>query len=231
MQRFSRSDISFHSIICHLSKAAETLLDIILPLKERSARTRERTLEDIELFPTDHFLLGQTITTLMNYKRGAVQDLVQSLKYDKSAHAAALVAELLADFLREEVSSQRTFTPREILLCPVPLHASREQERGYNQIALALEYLQKEFKDGTLARIEPHLLHRTRSTTPQTLLKRSDRLSNVAGAFALTREERLTDKHIYLIDDVTTTGATLVNAQNPLKKAGATVSLIALARA
>lgn len=232
MQRFSKSDaILRHSIIRHCFKAAELLLDAILPLKARAARTRDRTIEDIELFPTDHDLLSQRITTLMNYKKGAVQDLVQSLKYDKSAHAAKLVAELLADFLREEIWAQKNFTPREILIVPVPLHAEREKMRGYNQIVRALEYLPADLRDGTLARLSPALLKRTRMTPPQTRLKRSDRLSNVAGAFALTREEKLTDKHVYLIDDVTTTGATLANAANPLKRAGATVSLIALSRA
>lgn len=209
----------------------ETLVDAIVPLKERSARTKRRSIDDVELVPTDHELLGQKITTLTNYRKAAVQDLIQSLKYDKSPHAARLAASVLADFLREEISSQKSFSPREILLVPVPLHSARASERGYNQVALALSRLPEEFRDGTLARIEETALRRTRATSAQTTLKRQERLSNVAGAFAAGATMDFNDKHIYLIDDVTTTGATLVNAATPLRRAGATVSLIALARA
>lgn len=166
----------------------------------------------------------------MDYRKSAVHDLVQSLKYDKSAHAARLAAAVLADFLREEISSQRSFSARTIRIVPVPLHTSRTHERGYNQIALALQYLPSEFKDGSLSVVDESMLERTRATPPQTRLKRQERLSNVAGAFEATVPNML-DSHVYLIDDVTTTGATLVHAAAPLRNAGATVSLIALARA
>ncbi len=72
---------------------------------------------------------------------------------------------------------------------------------------------------------------RTRETKPQTRLPRSERLSNVAGAFAVTDEQAIADTHIFILDDVTTTGATLANAATPLRRAGAKVTLLALARA
>jgi len=114
---------------------------------------------------------------------------------------------------------------------PIPLHLSREKARGFNQIEFVLNRLPREFSDGSLSTLEPDILERTRETKPQTRLSRSDRLSNVAGAFEVASGNDLKNSHIFLIDDVTTTGATLVNASTPLKRAGATVSLIALARA
>ncbi len=207
-------------------RAFEILLDAVLPLKKRAARTRARRAEDIPLSPTVHDLLEVRITTLMDYQNQAVQDLIRSLKYDASAHAAQVAAELLADYLREEISSAKTFSTKPILIVPVPLHTSRSRERGFNQIELVLRALPEEFRT-----LVSGVLERTRATKPQTRLPRSERLSNVAGAFAL-RAGAATDKtRIFLIDDVTTTGATLANAATPLRRAGAEVSLIALARA
>ena len=209
----------------------DAVLDAILPLRERSQRTKERTLEDIPLSPVVHELLHARITTLMEYQREEVQDLIRSLKYDGSAHAAALAAGVLADYLREELSSQKMFSTRKILLVPIPLHASRKKERGYNQIELVLKALPQEFRDGSLSSLAPDGLIRSRATSPQTRLSRSERLSNVAGAFSLHEPQDLKKTHIFLIDDVTTTGATLVNAATPLRRAGAEVTLLALARA
>lgn len=209
----------------------EAILDAILPLRARTARTRERALEDIPLSPVPHDLLNVRITTLMEYQNPAVEDLVRSLKYDGSRHAAELAAAVLADYLREEIASERTFSPRKILLVPVPLHKSRARERGWNQIELVLKALPEEFRNGTLAKLASHALARTRETKPQTRLPRSERLSNVAGAFAVTDEPLVRGAHVLLIDDVTTTGATLANAATPLRRAGAKVTLLALARA
>lgn len=212
-------------------RICEAALDVILPLRARAARTKKRTIDQIPLTPTPHDLLGTHITTLMNYRDSEVQDLVQSLKYDRSGHAAQLCADALADYLREEIAAQRAFSPRTILLLPVPLHKGRERERGYNQIGVVLSRIPKEFRDGTLSTLAPRLLERTRETRQQTRLPRHERLSNVVGAFSAPDTGAIKDTHIYLIDDVTTTGATLVNASRPLRAAGATVTLIALARA
>jgi len=167
----------------------------------------------------------------MDYRDAAVQDLIRSLKYDGSSHAATLAAALLADYLREEISSQRTFSAKKILIVPVPLHKSRSRERGWNQIGLVAKVLPEEFKIGATAFLAEDALTRMRATKPQTRLPRSERLSNVAGAFACSEESAVRGTKIFLVDDVTTTGATLANAATPLRKAGADVSLLALARA
>lgn len=220
------------SIIAAIRAAYTAALDAILPPKMRSARTRKRSLEDIPLSPTVHDLLRTQVTTLMDYREQAVRDLIQALKYDGSAHAAQLAAGVLADYLREECASVRNFSHKKILLVPVPLHASRRRERGFNQIELVLKALPDDMRDGTTATLATEVLKRARATPPQTRLPRSKRLSNLAGAFTLaTDSDRMKKTHIYLIDDVTTTGATLVNAATPLRRAGAEVSLIALARA
>lgn len=211
--------------------AFESLLDAVIPRRERDVRTQAREAEDIPLQPTVHELLGVRITTLMDYRESAVQDLIRSLKYDASGYAARLAADVLADYLREEIQAARAFSPRRILLIPVPLHKTRARERGFNQIELVLRALPEEFKDGTLASLESAAIERTRETKQQTRLSRSERLSNVAGAFALAEGTDVKKARVFLFDDVTTTGATLANTAQPLRRSGAEVTLVALARA
>lgn len=219
------------NLIKTLRDGFEHFLDAVVPPRQRAARTKARSLEDIPLLVTEHDLLGERIVTLMNYREEAVQDLIRALKYDASRHAASLAAGLVAEYLREEIASQKLLSQKRVLIVPLPLHISRARERGYNQIALVLEQMPKEFRDGTIATFAPNALHRTKATPPQTRLSRAERIKNVAGAFACSDISLVRHAHVYLIDDVATTGATLLHAGKALKNAGAEVSLIALARA
>jgi ComF family protein len=205
----------------------DSVIDTLLPPPRRSARTKTRTASDLPIIPETHDILGTTVTTLFHYHAPAVEDAIRALKYEHSGHAAHIIAEALADYLREEVATMQTFSPAPIVLAPVPLYPARERERGFNQITRILDSLPDDLR--TLAR--PHLLARTRATVQQTRLSRTERLSNVAGAFALADTSLSPGTRVILIDDVTTTGATLANAANPLRRAGLDVTLLALARA
>ncbi len=213
-----------------LKKAGLAILDVILPERDRAARIRKRSIRDFSLMPTEHSLLSEKITTLLDYKDPAVSDLIRALKYEHSGQAARLSAEALSDYLREELSSMRTFSVRKILLVPMPLHASRLRERGFNQMEKVFSYLPQEFKDGTLSSIEQEAIRRIKKTPQQSRLSRAERLTNVSEAFE-AHPFIFDNTHVILIDDVTTTGATLSSAGKVLRKVGAKVSLIALARA
>jgi len=209
----------------------EAIIDTILPLRPRSARTKTLRPEDVPISPASHELLGTTIVTLVEYRKKTVQDMIQSLKYDGGGHAARLCASVLAEYLIEEVATEKNFSAKRILLVPVPLHASRARERGFNQIELVLRALPSEYRDGTITSLVPNVLVRSRETAQQTRLSRQERLSNVAGAFTVPHQVLVENAHVILIDDVVTTGATLANAATPLRRAGAKVTLLALARA
>jgi ComF family protein len=174
--------------------------------------------------------LDTTITTLLNYKDRNTHNVIQALKYDASRDAVHLCSTVLADFLAEEIATLRTFSDRSIMLVPIPLHPERTRTRGFNQIEKVLRGLPKEYRDGTMSSVQP-LLVRTRDTPHQTHLPRNERLKNVDGAFALRKDISIKHAHIILIDDVTTTGATLTCAGTPFRRSGATITLLALARA
>jgi ComF family protein len=114
------------------------------------------------------------------------------------------------------------------LLVPVPLAKSRLRERGFNQSALLAEHLATHWHIPVL-----DALTRTRSTTTQTRLTPTDRLRNVAGAFATSvPKTRLAGRHVVLVDDVVTTAATLNSCAGALLEGGARiVSYVTFGRA
>lgn len=205
------------------------ILDAVIPARERSVRTRTRTAEDLPAAPREHQLGRSTITALMEYHDRAVEDTIRALKYDGSRRAAKILADVLADYLHEEIVSLRAFSPRPVILVPVPLHPSRKRERGFNQMERVLAELPPEFRDGTLSRVVPALV-RDYATPQQTRLSRSERLENVRGAFSAD-EKAVRGARVIVIDDVCTTGATLGECTSTLAAAGAKVTAIALARA
>ena len=116
-------------------------------------------------------------------------------------------------------------------LLPMPLSAERLGWRGYNQAWELTRSLHGQ--SSCPARADSALLLRTRHTRPQSELKRSERHDNVKGAFALEplRATHVAGRRVMLVDDVMTSGASLLAAATALRQAGAAeVSAIVLAR-
>jgi ComF family protein len=111
-------------------------------------------------------------------------------------------------------------------LVPIPLSTQRLAQRGYNQSWQLAKLLSP-------SKANAHLLLRTRDTPSQRSLPRAERLANLVGAFAVEplRASELRIKHVVLIDDVMTSGASLHTAAQVLRQAGAAkVSALVLAR-
>ncbi len=113
------------------------------------------------------------------------------------------------------VQAWRRDPPPADLLVPVPLHARRLRERGYNQALLLAQALGHEAG----LPVDAAALQRIRHTPPQVNLDAAQRLANVAGAFACHRA--LQDRAVCLVDDICTTGATLEACASALRQAGA----------
>lgn len=121
--------------------------------------------------------------------------------------------------------SSMSFSPD--LVLPVPLHKKRLRERGFNQSVVLARRVAR-----TLGvAIDVSVLTRTRQTCSQVGLGREERRRNVAGAFALGRPDILRGRSVLLVDDVMTTGATVMECSRVLGRAGAVVAVVTLARA
>lgn len=143
--------------------------------------------------------------------REPLRGLIHSLKY----HRQWQLGELLAERLHGE-TQVRELLERADCLVPVPLHWRRQLMRGYNQSAVLAERL------GRLAhRDVVRSAVRVRHTQTQTHLhSRAKRADNLRGAFALRSPGSLEGKHVVVVDDVMTTGATLQSLGRVLKAAG-----------
>ena len=142
---------------------------------------------------------------------GIIRQAIHQLKYKNLRALAVPLAKFLQDYLITNP------VPGEVLV-PVPLHQKRLRERGYNQSSLLAQELGKLINlpvaDNCLIR-QKHAPPQARSSSVD------DRRSNVADAFAC-RDQRPKDKRVLLIDDVSTSGATLDACAGALKAAGAT---------
>lgn len=114
------------------------------------------------------------------------------------------------------------------VIMPVPLHRKRLRERGFNQAVILARQIAKRFS----LPIDFLTLKRTVFTEPQVGMGREDRSANVRGAFTVRKPERTAGKRILLVDDVYTTGSTLIECARTLLNAGAdSVAVLTLAKA
>jgi ComF family protein len=156
---------------------------------------------------------------------------IHALKYDHMHPAARRMGGMLA----QAIATLAGEAPGEMLVVPIPLHRARQAERGFNQARLlavhALKALRTSHPDWRLT-LAPAALMRLRATESQASLTPRERRTNVRGAFSVSDSAAVRDRHILLIDDILTTGATARAAAQALKRAGAaTVWVATLARA
>lgn len=139
---------------------------------------------------------------------GPIRVAVHQYKYGGLRVLAGPLSAILEQYLKDHPLKAR-------LLVPVPLHSNRLRDRGYNQAALlASELSARSGREVLLDR-----LFRERDTAPQVELPGDRRRSNVDGAFRW-RGEDLKGENVLLVDDVSTTGATLSACAQALKLAG-----------
>lgn len=158
------------------------------------------------------------------YRRDSkVQKLIHSLKYYGIREIGIYLGEYYGSIL-----ASSGFTDDVDIIIPVPLHPAKERKRGFNQSKLIAEGL----AHATGITIEDKVLRRAEKSLTQTRKSRVERWENVEGIFE-TRDERcIAGKHILLVDDVITTGATIEACALSLSKIeGVRVSVAALATA
>jgi ComF family protein len=136
---------------------------------------------------------------------GALRDIVHALKYGHRRSIAGPLARLMREHAAELLDGVD-------VAVPVPLHRARRRARGFNQAEELGRHM------GVPAR---RVLRRTRATPSQTDLPAAQRHANVRGAFAMRRRADVKGLVVLMVDDVSTTGATLEACARTLRSAGA----------
>lgn len=151
---------------------------------------------------------------------GFLHDLVVRLKYRKEERLAVLLGRRMAETLGSKPSYD--------VILPVPLHAARLRERGFNQSVLLARRVGKALG----IPVDAFVLRKVKATPAQATLSLGERMGNLKGAFQVEKASSVRGKSVLLVDDVATSGATLNEAARVLKKAGAkSVEAVVAARA
>jgi ComF family protein len=156
-------------------------------------------------------------------KLSKYQHLLHQLKYNGRKDVGVELGRQFGYIIGKSLHEQKVS-----VIIPVPLHPKRERKRGYNQSTMIAEGISV----ATNIPVDETSVRRVVSTTTQTKKTRLERWQNVENIFDITNGQLLSNKHILLIDDVVTTGATLeACAQALLRIDGVKVSIATLAQA
>lgn len=158
------------------------------------------------------------IIPAISYK-GIVKKLLYQFKYKPFLSDLKVpLSKLFYEGLIQQEAFVKFIQNNNLLIIAVPLHVLRERKRGYNQSELLGKELSVKFNLSYVS----DLLLRIKQTKPQFELTKEQRKENMKGAFALNTKfkGKIKGKHILLIDDITTTGATLRECAKVLKQGG-----------
>ncbi len=144
---------------------------------------------------------------------GVLPVLIYAFKY----YGKTLLKKTLGHWMIDSIETYHVPIEKFDMILPMPLHAARYRERGFNQAELLSSAIAQHY----------HLIHRTdiltrwRPTPSQTLQDAKQRWTNVSGAFRINHPLDIADKSILIVDDLLTTAATADAASNILKDSGA----------
>lgn len=210
----------------HLLKA---LTDIIFP--PHIDVTVARGINELTILGrvSVHHDKEQSIYTSLPYSDPSVRALIRANKFQNDIHSARVLGsalgETLSQVLNEYTLDSAWDTP---LLVPIPLSQKRRRLRGFNQVERIIKYTPDEVV-GYMRYDRTSLKRHERQS--QTRVPKEERENNIQGAFFVSKNNHIAGESIFLIDDVSESGATMRDAIGALMEAGArNVIGIALAR-
>lgn len=209
----------------------DTILNIIFPARCIACGEGDNELCK-NCFANSPLAVRETedwVFPMFDYRHIPIKKSIWLLKYKGRKKIAEIFADVMYGRMIEELSElslMKNFNKP--LLIPIPLSKKRYRERGYNQALLICEELmdidRKNNKNSTEKNFElgKNILIKTKETEHQANIKeRKDRLKNLSGSFHVKKEDAVKGRNVILIDDVTTTSATLHEAKKILKQSGA----------
>lgn len=198
----------------------EILADFLLPPRESETFVR-RIDKHAMLTRLEPVITGggeRAVVSLFPYRDPLVEACILETKFQGNERAAEFLGRALSEFLYEFLAESAAFDPIPPCIVPLPLSPARLKERGYNQVE---RVIRSALESRPLrAEVDSTLLVRARETLPQTSLSGSARRRNVEGAFVAVSSCSGHRTYI-MVDDVITTGHTMLAASTALRAAGA----------
>ncbi len=201
-----------------------TILSLIFPVYCISCGKGgvDLCIKCLEDSPSAERETAKWIFPLYDYRHPPIKKAVWLLKYKGKRPLAKVFAEVMYGRILEELSDITVMENfRNPIIIPIPLSNKRYRERGFNQSELICKELIK-IDNNVNYKLENNILIKINDTKHQAHIEnRSLRLKNIVGSFTIKNTNLIKSKNIILIDDVTTTGATLNEARKILKENGA----------
>lgn len=162
------------------------------------------------------------IWALYDYRDPLVKKLIWNLKYYKYRYIGEILGEKLYNEFIEELSGIKILSiGQPIIIIPVPISKERRRKRGYNQSEVIVNGLKKN-SPYNMFEVLDNIIIKKSNTVPQARINNKRlRLKNIKGTFILKNEEIIKNRIILIVDDVTTTGGTILEIKHLLEKAGA----------
>lgn len=152
----------------------------------------------------------ENATALLHFsKKGIVQQLLHNLKY----RGHQQISSFFGEWLGEELSTIDAYRTIDVVI-PVPLYKTKLRKRGYNQV----EKFGQEIAKSLNAEFDDTVLIKTKATKTKVFEGRLSRWNDDGAVFAISENQSLKDKHILLVDDIITTGATVEACVSELLK-------------
>lgn len=178
--------------------------------------------------PVNQMFWGKTkiqfASAFLLFNKGSkYRKLIHRLKYEDDQKSGQRLGYLYG----REINKSSKYEKIDYII-PVPLHPKKQKKRGYNQSECITDGLSEAMNIPVLN----SLLIRTKNTSTQTKKHKDERWENVSGVFDVLKSEILEGKHVLLVDDVITTGATIEHcAMTLIEKSNCKVSIACIARA
>jgi len=173
-------------------------------------------LTDVDFTPEGQNNDGRT-RSFTAYIAASYVDPLRQIIIQYKFRGAVAIAPVIADRLSAQFGAKiKKLAPA--VLVPIPLHPSREHERGYNQAKVFSDELSKRLE----IPVDDSLIVRVRKRRPQSRLGKSKRVANIRSVFALAPGVNLAERcnRVILVDDVITSGQTVFEARRTLQEAG-----------
>jgi competence protein ComFC len=200
-----------------LLKVCERCVDLFFPPNETEKVLRKISVETIYLKCQKNITDSEDIYSIFSYKDVFIKDAIYELKNNRNKYAIKLFGELLYTEIIYFLEESLLISQDSIEITFIPQHKNTFLDKGYNQAKDLVEEIAKKNKE---VFIKLDVLKKIKKTKPQhEISNKKERLKNLQDVFICT--ENISNKIIILIDDVTTTGATIKEVRRQLLAAGA----------